>query len=147
MQQQRRPLPAILCLIDGYQGSLFEGREGSGVTEGMKRKLELLDRYPGRWAIVSEDGRRDGERFLAGTSGRDFAKYGCEVVTVNRKTYARRPHPSGLPIDAYVSKHRVTREPLPIVEQNRFGWSATELSNALATAKAWLFPTEGIQAA
>jgi hypothetical protein len=135
-----------LCLIDGYQGSIQEGREGSGITEGMKRKLAILDKHPGRWALVHEEGGPRGNRFYVGTAGPNFAKYGCEIATVNGKTYARRPHPSGLPIESLVTK-RAPAEPLPVIKPNSFGWSRDEINNALATARAWLFPTEGIQAA
>jgi hypothetical protein len=148
MQQQSKPLAAILCLIDGYTGSPYENREGNGITEGMKRKLQLLDRYPGRWALVGTELWKDGRRDVVGTQARSFAKYGYETATVNSRVYARKPHPDGLPIEVVVKKMpKRLYEPLPAVEPDRFGWSKAELSNALATAKAWLFPTEGIQAA
>ena len=148
MQQQPERSQPILCLIDGYPASQSEGREGSGITEGMKQRLALLDRYPGRWALVATEVQRDGVKELAGTRASTFAKYGYETATVNCKTYARKPHPDGLPIEALVKKAEVRPyEPLPAIKQNSFGWSRDEINNALATARAWLFPTEGIQAA
>ena len=148
-QAAEKPRQAVLCLIDGYLGSVQEGKDGSfGMTEGMKRKLQLLDRYPGRWALVGTEFSQDGRKELVGTQARSFAKYGYETATLGGKIYARKSHPDGLPIEAVVEKApKRYYEPLPAVQPDSFGWSPAEIKNALATAKAWLFPTEGIQAA
>jgi hypothetical protein len=147
-QAAPKPPQPVLCLLDGYPGSLYENREGNGITEGMKRKLQLLDRYPGRWALVGTELWKDGRRDIVGTQARSFAKYGYETATVNSRVYARRAHPDGLPIEAVVKKMpKRLYEPLPAVQPDSFGWSRAEINNALATARAWLFPTEGIQAA
>lgn len=148
MQQQPKPAQRILCLIDGYLGNINEGREGAvGKSPDMERKLALLDRYPGRWALVGSEIIRGGVRVSVGTKGRTYARYGYETASANGKTYARRPHPDGVPLSALVKSVRPKQpEPLPVVQPDEFGWSRDEINNALATAKAWLFPTEGIQA-
>lgn len=146
MQQQPKPLPPILCLIDGYPGSVFEGREASGMTDGMKQRLAILDRNPGRWALVHSVVYGNGGEVHAGTKPQFWRKLGYEVETINCDTYARRPHPNGRPLSDFVTRQE-RKEPLPKLRPAQFGWSRDEINSALATAKTWLFPIEGIQAA
>jgi hypothetical protein len=148
MRKQPKRSQPILCLIDGYLGSLHEGRIGKGsMTPGQERKLALLDRYPGRWAVVHARERAGDGYNNIGTHGPEFVKHGYEVAVANGKTYARRPHPSGRPLSDFVTKMPAKRfDPMPAVESDEFGWSRDELANAAATARAWLFPIEGIAA-
>ncbi len=147
MQRQPRRSERVLCLIDGYPSHVQEGREGSGAGPSMERKLRMLDRYPGRWILVAERIKGTGG-VRVGTGAENFAKYGYETATANKRTYARAPHPSGLPLESVVTKlPRRHIDPLPAVESDEFGWSATEMNNAIATARSWLFPIEGTQAA
>ncbi len=145
---QRTP-EAILCLIDGYPSHSLEGREGSfGAGPAMEGKMRMLDQYAGRWMLVSERIRVAGELVRVGTAAENFVSRGYETAIVNNKTYARHPHPGGLPIDSVVTKlPRRHVDPLPVVESDEFEWSANELHNAIATARSWLFPIEGTQAA
>lgn len=143
-------LPPILCLIDGYPGHIQEGREGSGsgvMAEGTKRKLMAIDSRPGRWALIGERGLEG--KASSGLEGAKFKRLGYEVQTLNGKTYARKPSPDGRPLTDWVTPTvlLVPDAPLPMVEPDEFGWSPTEINNALATARAWLFPIEGNLAA
>jgi len=144
MQPHSKRLDRVLCLIEGYPSN-FGGVEvessKAAVSQRMSRELNAA---PGTWFIVGD--RR------AGTGARvdSMRARGYEAAEVNAAVYARVPHPSGLPIESVVPKqlpwlHMVDK--LPTLTADRFGWSTNELTDALATARAWLFPTEGMQAA
>lgn len=148
MHSQPRPQHAVMGLIDGYLSGVMVGRIGPfGLSPHVLKAMEQLDKHPGRWGLIFVKAQPGYE--AAGMYDKSFSRAGYELVTVNGKTYARKPHPSGLPIDAVVTrqKPRVPSDALPAVTPDVFGWSANELHHALATAKSWLFPIEGTQAA
>jgi len=146
MPSQHKPARPVLCLIDGYLGAIQEGRVGKGLAPHIIHAMKMLDRYPGRWAIIRSRSKTEG--FDYGMKADVFKAHGYEVSCLNGNTYVRRAHRSGIPLDATVT--RLPRRmpcPLPAVENDEFGWSPAEINNALATARAWLFPIEGNLAA
>ena len=147
MQQRSGVQKRILCLLEGYP-STFGGAEVPGSSAATTEYIRhVLNERPGHWFLI---GHRQGLGSTAtGVDASTARKQGYEVETVNCKTYARVPHPSGLPIEALVTRRKPWNhadEP-PKLIADRFGWSRGELNEAMATARAWLFPTEGIAAA
>jgi hypothetical protein len=97
---------------------------------------------------VGQCNRQGGVLTRAGARAFDLKARGYEVAGVDGKQYARVPHPSGVPISSLVTKTRplTAADALPEVKAIHFGWSQDELRQAAATARAWLFPIEGIAA-
>jgi len=148
MQQHSGQQERILCLLEGYP-STFGGVEVPGSSAAKTEYIShVLHQRPGHWFLV---GHRpaDNDRAVTGVDAGTARKQGYEVECINHHIYARVPHPSGLPIEALVTRRKAWHhsDALPEVTPDRFGWSRGELNEAMATARAWLFPTEGIAAA
>lgn len=142
MRKQPKPSRPVLCLIDGYLGSIQEGRVGQGLAPHVVHAMKMLDRYPGRWAIIRSASKID--KTDVGIKSALFSERGYELRSMNGNMYARRPHRSGKPLEQTVTQLPPRRrDPLPAVEMDEFGWSPAEIDDALATANAWLFQTEG----
>lgn len=144
MQPPRKPLDRVLCLIEGYP-SVFGGQEvESSRAANSLRMRRWMTAYPGTWFIVGD------ARAGTGDNAGGMRRRGYESAEYDGATYARIPHRDGLPIEAVVARRKPWHhlgDKLPELKADRFGWSGDEMTDALATAKAWLFPIEGIQAA
>jgi hypothetical protein len=147
MQQHSGPQERILSLLEGYPSN-FGGVEIAGSklahTEYIAR---MMHSRPGHWFLVGHRPNNGGARL--GVDGSTARRQGYEMAEVNCNVYARVPHPSGLPIEALVTRRKPWNhhDKLPELTADRFGWSRGEMSDAMATARAWLFPIEGIAAA
>jgi hypothetical protein len=133
----------ILGLVDGYPPM-----SGSTGIEGMQSEqseyiARALNARPGHWFLV---GQRlpGGQRRGIGTS--NTRRCGYEGKEVNGNVYARVPHPDGVPLESLVTRRKPwsSGDALPALAADKFGWSRGELNDAMAMARAWLFPTEGI---
>jgi hypothetical protein len=110
-----------------------------------------LNANPGRWAVVREliVDPITGARHERGIPVERLEQQGYEVARLNRKGYARKPLKGAPPLSDLVAK-KPALAPIvgyPEVTPDEFGWTRDEINDALATAKSWLFPTEGTQAA
>jgi hypothetical protein len=154
MQRPDKPSQRILFLIDGYPSeSGMQGSEGDLGRLGpvMHNVMTQLDRWPGRWAVVREliVDPITGARHERGIPVERLEQQGYEVARLNRKGYARKPLKGAPPLSDLVAK-KPALAPIvgyPEVTPDEFGWTRDEINDALATAKSWLFPTEGTQAA
>ena len=146
MKPPRGRQQRILGLIDGYQ-SIFGGDAGSR-RQNLSRVIAEMRKRPGHWFLVGQRSRAQGISVKVGATADDLKRHGSETSEVDGKLYARFPHKSGVLLESLLSRpsKRLQITPLPAVESDRFGWSRDELNNATATAKAWLFPIEGIAA-
>lgn len=148
MQQPNSRSERILGLIDGYP-ELFGGN--GEVMNSVARQQwvrKTMDESPGRWFVVGEVRHVNRRRVSVGPHPYILRGYGYEVEIANSKVYARAPHPSGRPLSDYVDiapPKRPSDAP-PELTSDKFGWSGSEIQDALATARAWLFPIEGIAA-
>lgn len=145
MKQPSSRQERILSLIDGYQSD-FGGEFDAGSKQGqLSRIVRELHRWPGHWFLVGQISRRGGAKATAGARAVDLKRHGCETAEVDGKQYARIPG-EGVPLMSLVTRpeKRQMHERLPAVASDKFGWSRNELANAKATARAWLFPIEGI---
>ena len=133
----------INSLIEMCSGDLSYDKGDDGVGAAMRRATGWLEANPGRWFVVGEvvsTGSRHN-RLTVGIDVSSARRAGFEVTTVNNKVYARIPHPSGLPIDVFVTKRNPQRtDPLPRLQSDPFEWSLSELRAAAETARDWLFP-------
>jgi hypothetical protein len=146
MQQHSGPQKRILCLLEGYP-STFGGVEVAGSPAANSEYIShVLNQRPGHWFLVGY--RRGSSNTSTGVDANTARKQGYEVECIARHIYARVPHPSGLPIESLVTRRKpwTLGDKLPEVTADKFGWSRGELNEAMATARAWLFPTEGIAA-
>jgi hypothetical protein len=145
MQQHSGPQTRILGLTEGYSAT-FGGDdvEGSGLAHG-QYVARALNAWPGHWFVVGHRLRGGARRGFGSSNAR---RNGYECKEVNGKVYARVPHPDGVPLEQLVTKRRPwdVGDALPELKADKFGWSRGELNEAMATARAWLFPTEGIAA-
>lgn len=135
----------VLCLIDGYP-ALFGGVNDEGTKQAQIARIDrVLKSRPGHWYLVGHRSTRRSE----GSEPRTMRDAGFEVEVVNGDVYARVPHPDGRPLSELVAKRQpwTFGDKLPELAVDGFGWSRNELNQAMATARAWLFPTEGIAAA
>lgn len=148
MQQRSNPADRVLCLIDGYLSTGGDG-EVTDKVANMARLRRMMHERPGHWCLVGELRYVNRREMLTGADATVLRKQGFEVETVNRKIYARAPHPSGRPLSDLVERKPQARrgDAIPELAPASFGWSRDELSNAIATAHAWLFPESEIQAA
>lgn len=146
--QQPKPSDRILSLIEGYP-SLF-GSDGEVKASNAHQKWvrKMMNSRPGQWFLVGDEAYVNRLRKRSGMAATELRKYGFEVEKVNDKVYARAPHPLGRPITDLVEQRppKNRHDALPELADVRFGWTADEMSKALATARAWLFPVEGIAA-
>lgn len=147
MQQHSGPQKRILNLIEGYP-STFGGVDVAGSSAATTEYISrVLHERPGDWFLI---GYRIGSSGASiGVEANTARKQGYEVECISRNIYARVPHPDGLPIEALVTRRKpwTLGDRLPELTADRFGWSRGEMNDAMATARAWLFPTEGIAAA
>lgn len=148
MQQRSNPAGAVLCLIDGYLSTGGDGEVTDKIASAT-RVRRMMHQRAGRWCLVGELRYVNRRPVAVGADQTILRKQGFEVEVVNRKIYARAPHPSGRPLSDFVERKPQARrgDALPELAPAAFGWSRDELSNAIATAHAWLFPETGIQAA
>ena len=146
MKRRKGAQTRILCLIDGYQ-SVFGGELDAGSKQANASRMEREMRArPGQWFLVGQSGKSGGVFTRIGARASDLRGRGFEAVEIDGKHLARVPHKSGVPIESLVTRRKppTAADALPSVKSDRFGWSRDELNNATATAKAWLFPIEGI---
>jgi hypothetical protein len=114
-------------------------------NEAVKRGSAWMEANPGRWFIVGEIDAERGSRHDVeiGMSLGTARRNGFEAVRLNSKVYARLPHPSGLPLSDFVTRHYERQfDPLPKLERDKFDWSFSELLTAAETARDWLFVRE-----
>lgn len=136
----------ILSLIDSYPSTYGGEFDAGSVRDNARRTDIALASRPGHWFLIGENGKGSVQATGARTS--DVRSRGYEAVELNGRHYARIAHPSGVSIEALVTKLPYTKptDRLPVLARD-FAWSRDELNDALATARAWLFPIEGNQAA
>lgn len=136
------PQKRILSLIDGYQASF-----GYQQANGQRMDAALYSR-PGHWFLVGRRWVTNGVDYTVGSPATDLKRRGFETAVVNNNHYARVSTSDGKPLTDFVTR-QPPYNPQSAPQQlksDSFGWSSTELSSALATARAWLFPIEGIAA-
>jgi ethanolamine utilization protein EutQ (cupin superfamily) len=148
MQQPSKPAERILCLIEGYPSAFGGDGEVKADHAHQKWVRKMMSEQPGRWFLVGEVVYVNRVRKRLGREPVELRKLGFEAEQVSHKVYARAPHPDGVPLSDLVTRAepRTRSDALPEVADVRFGWTADEMSNAIATARAWLFPTKGIAA-
>ena len=148
MKQPSGRQQRILGLVDGYPAAFGGESDDGSIRAGASRNLREMRKRPGHWFLVGQRRRVDGRTVKTGSMAADLRQRGVEAVEVDGKQYARVPGKCGVAIEALVTKQPapLPSDALPEVTRDRFGWSQNELANAAATARAWLFPIEGIAA-
>lgn len=130
----------IMTLVEACTMSPHDDKKDS---DAVRRGAGWLEANPGRWFIVGEFAREfhGHSEAIVGMDQRTARAAGFEAETVNSRVYARLAHPDGLPLADFVTRsYRRQSDPLPKLASDPFGWSITEMQNALSTAREWLFP-------
>lgn len=136
----------IMTLVELLSGSLMlsGGEPGEAVTKA----VGWCEANPGRWFIVGHLTKLGAETVLEiGMDQATARNNGLEAETRNYTVYARTASPSGLPLDDFVTRRTFKRDPLPMLQRDRFDWTLHELRNAASTAREWLAGGVGYAAA
>lgn len=128
----------VVDLVNPYMNA-DTNQTGGTAAQGAEYAVWWIERNPGRWALVGENGMGATFHIIERMGYRPSVRT-KQAGRPGLWIYAQVPHPEGESLSEALHRSASLFEALPPLERDPFGWTPAELADAVRYSRDNLFP-------